>query len=145
MNWCVWAEVPGRPGYYDCLHCKLPLGHPRGQRGPREYPANVRRRCRKVEEHTESSEIKPPSAITRARNYVSAREKWIQAGRPVRSTEEMAAIFAICEACPSDKYKPLPVVDGGTCRACGCGIAKERKVANKIAWGTEVCPLDHWS
>lgn len=148
INWCVWAEMPGRPGYFDCLHCKLPLGHPRGQRGPREYPGNVRRRCTgaPADHGTLVLEVpsRPSGVIARAKQYKSAREKWIEAGRPVRTAGDMAAIFAVCQACPSGEYKPLPVVDGGTCDACGCGIAKERKLANKIAWSTEKCPRGHW-
>lgn len=142
INWCVWAEIPGQPGYFDCLHCKLPYGYPRGQRGPRDYPGNVRRRCLSAEER--AAKPAPPSVLQRAKNYKSARDKWIEAGRPVRSDDEMAAIFTICQSCPSEQYKPLPVIDGGTCQACGCGVAKERKIANKIAWSTERCPRGHW-
>lgn len=138
---CVWAEVPGRPGYFDCLHCKLPLGHPRGQRGPREYPAKVRRECRPggVPASREQPRVVSTGPV---RRYLSAREKWIAAGRPLRNAEDRATLFAICEACP--EYQPLPVVEGGRCKVCKCGIAQERDTLNKIAWATEECPRGKW-
>lgn len=151
MNWCVWVEIPERPGYFDCLHCKLPLGHPRGQRRPREYPGNVRRECAgPAQNHgTLGMEIPAPlapSLVTRAKSYLTARKKWIEAGMPLRTEEERAAILPICQAC--EHYDPRPVApgfDGGRCKACGgCGLANERNVLNKIAWSTEACPRGHW-
>lgn len=137
---CEWVEIPGQPGYYDCLHCKLPLGHPRGQRGPREYPAKVRRECRPAGSATTPVPVVHSNPVKR---YLSAREKWIAAGRPMRIAEERATLFAICQSC--EHYQPLPAVEGGRCKVCKCGIAQERDTLNKIAWGTEVCPLGHWS
>lgn len=146
MNWCVWAEVPDRPGYFDCLHCKLPLGHPRGQRAPREYPEKVRRQCITIEGSAANPDVKPPSAIARARNYLSAREKWVAAGKPLRDDHERATLLAICQGC--EHYDPKPIAPGfagGKCKVCRCGLAKERNTLNKIAWATEMCPRGHWS
>lgn len=145
---CVWAEIPGKPGYYDCLHCGLPLGAPKGQRGPREYPARVRRECVKPEDRDKKKQArKTPSVAQRAKNYLSAREKWVAAGKPMRSAEERAALFAICQQCPSGEYreKLLRIVaPQGICDVCGCGLHPERDVANKLAWATEECPRGHW-
>ena len=91
--------------------------------------------------------IAQPNLLQRAKQYKSARDHWVEAGKPLRSDEEKAALFAICEACPSGMYDPKPIAPGmagGKCKACGCGLAKERNVLNKIAWGTEDCPKGHW-
>ena len=138
---CVWAEVPGRPGYYDCLHCKLPLGHPRGQRAPRPYPEKVRRECKPPSPAVKRQQ-KAVIAANPVRRYLTARDKWIAAGKPLRDAAERRTLFAICEACP--EYQPLPVVEGGRCKACSCGIARERDTLNKIAWATEECPRGRW-
>lgn len=150
-NLCVWAEIPGRPGYYDCLHCRLPLGHPRGQRAPREYPANVRRQCTgpPAEPGAVVAELsrRPTSIVTRARKYLSARDKWVAAGKPLRTDAEKALLFACCQACPTGEYDPTPVgplLKGGKCRVCQCGVAAERNTLNKTAWATERCPRGHW-
>ncbi len=144
---CVWAEIPGRPGFFDCLHCGLPFGHPKGQRGPRPYPANVRRECRIPGLPAQQPALTPPPPVrTRVRNYLTAREKWIAAGKPLRDDVEKRKLYDICLQCPSGEYRegPFPLLAPGMCAVCGCGLHPERNVANKIAWRTEDCPRGHW-
>jgi hypothetical protein len=71
---------------------------------------------------------------------VSAVAKWIAAGRPTRSQEQIEAILTtICDA------KPVPCEHfrNGSCDLCGCKInANPSALRNKLAMGTESCPLD---
>lgn len=79
---------------------------------------------------------KRPTLIQKAIKATTAYTKWIAAGRPMREPSEIARLFAVCEACPA--------YDDGRCGQCGCGIGRERNVANKIALATEACPLGKW-
>lgn len=75
--------------------------------------------------------------IDKAVAVVSAHAKWIAAGCPVRSDDEIAARFAICSACEQFRRPSL-------CAHCGCQLRPSGVVANKIALATEVCPLGKW-
>ena len=69
--------------------------------------------------------------------------RWILAGRPIRTEQEMSKIFSICEQCPEfERY--APGCDFGKCNVCGCNLDKIDKGRNKIAWGTTSCPLKKW-
>lgn len=117
---------------------------PFGGAAPREraeLPTD-RRKCRQ-----RTAAPASPSVIARAKSYKSARDRWVAAGKPMRTESLMAALFAICEACPTGDYIARPIapgLSGGQCRVCKCGLARERNVANKIAWATEDCPKGHW-
>ena len=69
--------------------------------------------------------------------YEKERQKWIEAGKPLRSSEEIKQIHNICSKCvhfkPKNKKK-------GTCTLCGCSIKKKGNLLNKAAWGTTECP-----
>jgi len=73
--------------------------------------------------------------------YLSARRKWIKAGRPVRTKEERERVFAICEACP---FYVVKKTGKGACNKCGCGISKAKALFNKLEWKTETCPANKW-
>jgi hypothetical protein len=90
---------------------------------------------------------KAPTFKQRVRSYFGAREQWKAAGEPVRPIEQRALIEARCKQCPSGKYsaKPvLPLMSGGTCQDCGCGIHAERNLLNAAAWSTYKCLRGHW-
>ena len=73
-----------------------------------------------------------------AYRYTRALSRWIKAGRPVRSKEEIRRIFETC-CNPCEDYAE------GTCRHCGCRVNLAAAGAlNKIAMATEECPLDTW-
>jgi hypothetical protein len=81
-----------------------------------------------------------PGLKTQAANYWGAVKKWIKAGRPERSEEEVKRIHSnFCEKC--DWYDQ----DAGRCRGCGCRVkAAGAAVLNKIRMGTEKCPKGLW-
>lgn len=73
------------------------------------------------------------NTITLFNRFMSARDKWIKAGRPERTDEEVAHIYdAFC--------KPCKFLQNGSCKLCGCLINRERKYLNKLRWATEQCP-----
>ena len=70
--------------------------------------------------------------------YTRALSRWIKAGRPVRSEEEINRVFeTFCEPC--EDYVE------GTCSHCGCRVNLLKAAPlNKIAMATEECPLEKW-
>jgi len=76
--------------------------------------------------------------FSRAYRYTRALSRWIKAGRPVRSEEEIKRIFEIC-------CEPCEGYAEGTCRHCGCRVnLMAAATLNKIAMATEECPLEKW-
>ena len=76
--------------------------------------------------------------FTLAYRYTRALSRWIKAGRPLRSEEEIKRIFeTFCEPC--EDY------DGTVCRHCGCRVnLANAAMLNKIAMATEECPVGKW-
>ena len=81
-----------------------------------------------------------PGMVSLAYKYTRALSRWIKAGRPVRSEEEIHRIFeAFCMPC--EAYD----AEGSSCQNCGCRVnTKQIAPLNKIAMGTEMCPLEKW-
>lgn len=65
--------------------------------------------------------------------------KWIAAGSPVRTQEQIDAAFDICKSCEFFKGEG----DSGTCQKCGCYVNRVG-VLNKIRMATEKCPDGLW-
>lgn len=103
--------------------------------------ANWRRVCRPGHKSMQAIAIPGapqhrPGFITKAWNYSKATAKWIAAGSPTRSDEEIARIFTICEACPNFSGGEKP-----HCNLCGCSLSKTPDgLRNKIRFSTEACP-----
>lgn len=77
-----------------------------------------------------------PGIARKVSNYSKAVEKWIAAGSPMRTQEEIASIFSICEVCPRFTNEGRP-----RCKLCGCSVNKSPDgLWNKIAMATEGCP-----
>lgn len=76
----------------------------------------------------------------KAMQYASAIRMWFVAGRPTRSKEEIERIFRDhCSGC--QKYD----AENKSCKSCGCAVSTGgRPLTNKIAMGTEHCPLGRW-
>ena len=75
----------------------------------------------------------------KALKYSTALKRWIAAGRPVRSEDEVATIHEICKKC--DLYDS----EHGSCKGCGCRVNISKvAVVNKIKMATEHCPKDLW-
>lgn len=74
-------------------------------------------------------------------SYLESRARWIAAGRPLRTHDEVKSLFQVCEGCPLfQQIKP----GVGRCKACGCFLKRSGKHFNKLAWGTESCPEGKW-
>jgi len=75
--------------------------------------------------------------LNKAVNYATAMRKWVAAGSPVRTDEEISAIFdEHCNKCAMfDKVR-------GVCNSCGCPASKDQPaIRNKLKMATEACPL----
>jgi hypothetical protein len=79
-----------------------------------------------------------PGIVEKTANLSAALTRWIAAGRPVRTPEKQAELFAICEACP---HFLRGSGDLHGCGICGCGLKKSGGILNKLKWATESCPL----
>lgn len=79
--------------------------------------------------------VKPKQGtVTR---YMLAVRKWIAAGRPKRSDDEVQEILAVCAECKS--------FDGKRCAICKCHINDKRSaMLNKARMATEHCPEGKW-
>jgi len=81
----------------------------------------------------------PPGLAQRVWSYAQAVARWMAAGRPTRSAEEIARLLAICRACPH--YDPKAQI----CRVCGCRTTDAASAwRNKLAMATEECPMGKW-
>ena len=80
------------------------------------------------------------SIFNLAYRYTRALSRWIKAGRPVRSEEDIRQIFeSICEPCEGYDAK------SSSCLHCGCRVnLANAAMLNKIAMATEECPLSKW-
>ncbi len=77
-----------------------------------------------------------PSLPTQALSYAEAVARWIVAGRPTRSDEEVARIF---------EQRCQPCAPNGRCPFCGCRVARDGyTLLNKIKMATESCPQGRW-
>jgi hypothetical protein len=75
-----------------------------------------------------------PSIIEKTGHYAVALLRWAAAGRPGRTDEEVAAIFAICEPC--EQWN----ADKAACKICGCNVSlKGWAIRNKARMATEHC------
>lgn len=80
-----------------------------------------------------------PAPVARAAHYTSAVARWIAAGKPRRTQEEIDHLFAVCQACEHFSQKV------SACRLCGCRINRNhRALGNKLAMATEQCPFGKW-
>ena len=96
-----------------------------------------------------SGKGKPHRKVELAKRYAEAIKRWHDAGRPIRSDEEVERIYTdICMNCKHFKRKK----DGsGSCRACGCRLRRNKRFAgvldaleNKIRMATEHCWRGYW-
>lgn len=157
MELCELVEIEGRPGFQECRKCGRGRFWPQGQKKPSAMPANYRRECvgpgvdptpPPRPGYIPPKPQREPTIVEKAKSFSQALAKQRAAGDPQRSDGEKAIIWDRCNQCPAGKFRPDPVVPialgGGTCRACGCGIDKIRKLFNAAAFATYKCTLGHW-
>lgn len=75
--------------------------------------------------------------ISMALRYKRERDVWVEAGKPLRSPEQIKEIFNICKGCPFFDESEAGV---GNCGICGCFIKEKGNLLNKAAWATTQCP-----
>jgi len=103
-----------------CVHCGYQARRP-----------GTRRNC---------SVERPPSVTAQLSSYAAAVSRWLGAGRPVRTDEQVAGLLAICHDNRCGKYRD------GQCIACGCRVNSSGwALANKLRMATESCPKGLWS
>ncbi len=73
-------------------------------------------------------------------NYWTALRKWIAAGRPERSSEEVARLHR--EFCSQCSWFDS---ESSRCKGCGCNVKPAgAALLNKIRMATEHCPQNFW-
>lgn len=76
-----------------------------------------------------------PGIVRKAGRYTASVARWIAAGRPTRSQDEIDALLAICQGCEHFS------AEASACRLCGCNLNNQRSgLTNKLAMATEHCP-----
>jgi hypothetical protein len=93
-----------------------------------------------------------PSLPRRARNLTRAYRAHKKAGKPRASDEDVAARWAICQACvgPGGYFKPTGEGMGKcTHKECGCNLravgSESVRTPNKLRWADQACPIGRWA
>ena len=84
-----------------------------------------------------------PGLVRRGVTWTEAALRWVAAGRPERSDEEVQCILeTFCAGTsPCDWYDAARQV----CRGCGCNVTSGgHAIFNKIRMATEHCPRNLW-
>jgi len=114
---CGTQGVKTMPGVHRILAC-----------GPRAFNATL--------DQKQPANGKMPPITRRIGNYAKSIARWEAAGRPTRSPEEVARLYATCcQHCRHFKATKR------SCSICGCRVRADGKAfLNKLAMGTERCP-----
>lgn len=80
-----------------------------------------------------------PTLTRQAANFAAAAARHVASGGRQCTGEEIAARYAICEACP------LLVDAHCTHKNCGCTISPKRAIVSKLSWASESCPVGKWA
>lgn len=75
----------------------------------------------------------PPSRWAKIGNFALALWKHVCHGLPQASPEDVAKRWTICGPCEWNR--------NGECIQCGCPTNPKRKLANKLKWAEQSCPL----
>lgn len=97
------------------------------------------KKCKKIDSKKLISKSKKcPPIATQINNYGLAIQRWVKAGRPQRTEEEVQEIFKKhCGQCNWYANK--------RCKGCGCRVtSRGMAIFNKIKMATEHCPKKLW-
>jgi hypothetical protein len=148
------APVDEQPGTIDfrCVNCGKTVSFNRSFFSD-TCNENIEE-CEKYAINCQVSEDRnaPPPITTRINNYLKAVKRWIAAGCPTRTDEEVVKIFeTYCARC---KYFDK---ENSRCNTCGCNLSSEEKgilaqlksvgvnaMMNKIRMKTEYCTIGLW-
>lgn len=90
--------------------------------------------CNRCDEETREHTA---GTVDKIANYFGAIRRWVAAGRPTRTPEEVRQLFEDhCKGCERYDQKKH------ACKTCGCAVAGEGDpLDNKLAMASEHCPL----
>ena len=133
-------------GLWQCETCQWIYPHksdkpPRRNCPKRRKPLTPEQKAEAERQQKEAAEAGAKLGWTpaMAMRYARALTRWIAAGRPQRTDEEVEEIVKICEGC--NKYK----ADEGRCKVCGCKVHTPGiPILSKARLATERCPKDKW-
>jgi hypothetical protein len=140
MTFCKYTTVISDNGEYRHTCQREGCGQSQVSASPRLRTLCRVQKAKPLRKSIKNDVQAMPSWMTRAKTFVSAEARWIAAGRPMRSDDQMAEIFAICESCEFFVGR----VNGGegVCRLCGCNLKRIGGILNKIRMATETCPAN---
>lgn len=130
---CDWLQLDERT--WQCRRCRRAVDIRKGD--PSAILPKIKCRGKVVTGKGGRCRV---GVIRKALGWVSAASRWVAAGRPERSQEEIDRIYLeVCLPCPW--FAPDP----GGCGVCGCRLSRRRRaLMNKIAMATENCPKKRW-
>jgi len=98
----------------------------------------------KPRHHGEKKDITPPPIFTRISNFAKATVEQISEGNPKCTQEEIDRRYKICSSCPLFIAGSEP--ETGVCShtSCGCNLNRKQIFLNKLAWGSQQCPIGRW-
>lgn len=118
----------------DYPSCEFRVGKPEGKYcGVTNLPVNPEICTRCVKDDKTATATFGQKAV----NYLTAVRRWVAAGRPERTDEEIQEIYDNhCSGCSMfDKERQV-------CNSCGCPASKNQPaLRNKLRMATEECPL----
>jgi len=78
-------------------------------------------------------------------NYAEEKQKWIDAGKPIRPDDKIDALFQKCSSNECNQYISIGS-ELGQCGICTCILRPSKAIGpNKLKWATTQCPLGLWS
>ncbi len=113
------------PDWHVCTRCGDRLNTPNG---------NIVAQCHAKEESS------GPGAIRRFFNFAIALTSHVGDGLKKRDRAEIEGLLTICQTCTL--YDAAR--QACTHPKCGCGVSREEKFFNKLAWKSEHCPINKW-
>ncbi len=136
------CQIIDQEGRIWCPRCQCDYHYSAAARSATEGDlSRVRRECPGMAVQAPE----PPSLARRGANFARAAARHLWSGAVSCSEEQIAARFAICQACAL--FRPEGA-DGsaGICThaSCGCAIKRRRSLRNKAAWASQDCPLAKW-
>jgi hypothetical protein len=120
---------------YKCLACEREMWSRYSNHQPhRECSVAAKEMEMRRDEAGERLGIKPKHIY----RYGKALIRWSLSGFPTRTDDEVESIY-------ETHCKPCDEFVEGRCRQCGCPVVSEGMILkNKLAMGSEVCPLGKW-
>lgn len=83
-----------------------------------------------------------PTWVKLGINFASALRRWVMAGRPVRTQQQVNELLSVCKSCPFF----VKDTKGDYCGKCGCPVNDKTddpiNHRNKLVMATETCPHD---